>query len=197
MNTRDVLAGAGIGAALAFIFDPAGGGRRRALARDKAVRITRKTRDGLDATARDIAYRTRGIAAATRGRLSREEVTDERVVERVRARLGRACSHPRAIDVVARDGDVTLRGPILANEVNDLLAVVRAVRGVRSVVNELDPHERADGIPSLQGEGRVAGSSLDIMQRNWAPATRALVTVSLVATGVCLATYARRAEHAA
>jgi hypothetical protein len=197
MNTRDLLAGAGIGAALAFMFDPQGGGRRRALVRDKAVRATRKTRDGLDATARDIAHRTQGVVAATRGRLSREQIDDERLVERVRSRLGRACSHPRAIDVEARDGEVTLRGPILAEEVNDLLAVTAAVRGVGSVVNELDPHESPEGIPSLQGNGRVAGPSLDIMQRNWAPATRALVTASVVATGVCLAAYARRTPHAA
>jgi gas vesicle protein len=197
MSTRDVLAGAGIGAALAFMFDPAGGGRRRALARDKAVRAMRKTRDGLDATARDMAQRARGIAAASRGRWSNETVDDGRLLERVRAKLGRACSHPRAIDVEVREGEVTLRGPILAGEVDDLLATAEAVRGVRAVVNELDPHEDASGIPSLQGEGRTAGPSLDIMQHNWAPATRALVTAGIVATGVYLASYARRDAHAA
>jgi hypothetical protein len=64
-------------------------------------------------------------------------------------------------------------------------------------VNELEPHEDALGIPSLQGEGRRAGSSLDIMQRNWAPATRALVAAGAVATGVYLASVARRSGHAA
>lgn len=197
MNTRDVVTGAGIGAALAFMLDPAGGGRRRALVRDKAVRATRKTRDGLDATGRDMAYRARGIVAATRGRLSHEEVDDARLVERVRAKLGRACSHPRAIDVEARNGEITLRGPIISAELDDLLAVTAAVRGVTSVINELEPHESSAGIPSLQGEGRVGGPSLDIMQRNWAPATRALVGVGLLATGVAIAAYARGTPHAA
>ena len=196
MNTRDVLAGAGVGAALAFMLDPTGGGRRRAMVRDKAVWVSRKTRDGIDATARDMAQRARGIAAATRGRLSSEDVDDARLVERVRAKLGRACSHPRAIDVEARNGEVTLRGPILADEVSDLLAMTQAVRGVRSVVNELEPHESAAGIPSLQGQGRVAGPRLDILQSNWAPATRALVGAGLVATGVCMVAYARRPNAA-
>lgn len=197
MNTRDVLAGASIGAAVAFILDPAGGGRRRALVRDKAVRATRLTRDGFDATARDIAHRAQGIAAATRGRFSTEDVSDGRLIERVRAKLGRVCSHPRAIEVDARDGEITLRGPIFAAEVDDLLAMTANVRGVRAVVNELEPHETAEGIPSLQGEGRVAGSSLDILQGNWAPATRAMVAASLLATGVCIAAYARGTSRAA
>ena len=197
MNTTSVLAGAGLGAAVAFMFDPSAGGRRRALVRDKAVRASRKTRDGLDATARDIAHRAQGVAAATRGRLGSERVSDGVLIERVRAKLGRACSHPRAIDVEANNGEITLRGPILADEVNSLLATAGAVRGVCAVVNELEPHETSEGIPSLQGEGRVAGSSLDLFQPNWAPATRAMIAASLLATGVCIAAYARGASRAA
>ena len=51
MNTRDVVIGAGMGAALAFMLDPQGGGRRRALVRDKMVWASRKTR-GLSASIR-------------------------------------------------------------------------------------------------------------------------------------------------
>ena len=115
MNTKDVLVGASIGAAAVFIMDP-GGGRRRALVRAKIVRATRLTRDGLDATARDMGNRARGIAAATRGRIWNGEADDDTLVERVRAKLGRASSHPRAIDVLAHDGIITLRDQILARE---------------------------------------------------------------------------------
>jgi gas vesicle protein len=188
-----LLIGAGVGMAIAYIFDPDRGTRRRALAMDQMRRASRKTRDALDATARDVANRTAGIVAATRGRLAHDNVDDATLLERVRARLGRACSHPRAIDVAAVDGAVTLRGPILASELDPLLESIAAVRGVRSVSNELDPHESAEGVPSLQGQGSVAEPSLDILQRNWAPATQALVTAAgLAATGVCLAAYARR-----
>jgi hypothetical protein len=195
MNTRDILVGAGVGAALAFMLDPQGGGRRRALVRDKVVRASRKTRDGVDATARDLANRTRGVAAATRGRFERDDVDDDRLVERVRAKLGRASSHPRAIDVRAEGGEVTLYGPCLAHEVDDVVSTVAAVRGVRSVINELEPHESAEGVPSLQGEGRVAGPSIDILQRKWSPATQALVSVAALAA--TMIAYSARRPHAA
>jgi BON domain len=193
MVTRDLLVGIGIGAALMFIADPGSGRRRRALARDQFVRGSRKTRDALDATARDVANRTTGVVAAARGRLGEEGVDDRRLIERVRAKLGRACSPPHAIDVDVADGTVTLRGPILADEVDGLLATVRGVRGVRSMTNELEAHDSPEGIPALQGVGSVADPSLDILQSNWAPATQALVTAAgLAAMAVCVAAYARR-----
>ena len=195
MNTKDVLVGAGIGAAVVFMLDPAVGGRRRALVRDKIVRASRLTRDGLDATARDMSNRARGIAAATSGRLWNGEVDDVTLIERVRARLGRVATHPRAIDVLAHNGVITLRGPILASEMPTVIAAIGAVRGVEDVVNHLQAHESALGVPSLQGDGRTARSGLDIMHRNWAPATRALVGAGVVATGICLAAIARRSAH--
>jgi hypothetical protein len=197
MNTREVLVGAGVGAALAFMLDPRGGARRRALVRDKVVRASRKTRDGIDAVGRDMANRTRGIAAATRGRFAGGDVDDEVLLERVRAKLGRASSHPRAIDVKVDQRDVTLYGPILSNEVEKILATIASVRGVKSVINELEPHDSPEGIPSLQGRGSVARPSLDILQRNWAPATQALVGMAaLAATGAVIA-YTTRRPHAA
>jgi osmotically-inducible protein OsmY len=179
--------------AVAFMFDPNQGRRRRALAADQMRRARRKTRDALDATARDISNRTTGIVAATRGRLATEEVDDATLVDRVRAKLGRVCSHPRAIDVVAANGVVRLRGPVLAGELENVLAAVEAVRGAQSVRNELESHESADNVPSLQGSGTVAGPHVDFLQRHWAPATQALVAAAgLAATGACLAVYARR-----
>jgi hypothetical protein len=105
---------------------------------------------------------------------------------------GRVCSHPRAIDVEVAGGVVTLRGPVLSNEIADVLATVRDVRGVSSVANELIPHESGEGVPALQGNGRVGQPALDILQNNWAPATRAVVAAGLVATAVCMAAYTRR-----
>jgi osmotically-inducible protein OsmY len=188
MNTGTLLTGVGLGAALAFALDPNAGNRRRALMRDQVVRASRKTRNGLDATRRDLVNRTRGVAASARARLSNEEVADERLLDRVRARLGRATPYARAIDVNARGGEVTLRGPILSRDVPRLLQAIANVRGVRSVVNELDGHESSDGIPALQG----ASVRFDARQRHWPPATQALLAMTgLAATGVWLA-YARR-----
>jgi hypothetical protein len=197
MSKRDLVIGMAIGAAVAYMADPQGGRRRRAVARDRFVRAGRKTRDALDATARDVANRTTGIIAATRGRLSRERVEDRRLAARVRAKLGRVTSHPHAIRIEAREGIVTLTGPVLAHEKDMLLATVWAVRGVLAVNNELQTYDSAGSVSSLQGEGKAPGPSLDILQRRWAPATQALVTTAgLAAAGLAYAAYTQRAHGA-
>jgi osmotically-inducible protein OsmY len=186
MNTGSLLTGVGLGAALAFALDPNAGNRRRALMRDQLVRASRKTRDGLDATARDLTNRTRGIAAATRARMTSEQIADDRLLERVRAKLGHATSHPRAIEVTVRDGHVTLRGPVLSREVPRLLMAISNVRGVRSVVNELEAHESSAGIPSLQGSDAIPRAGFRL-SRGWSPSAQALAVTGLAATGVWLA----------
>jgi gas vesicle protein len=193
MNQSKLLIGVGVGAAIAYMLDPNRGRRRRALVADQVRRASGKTRDAIDATMRDMTNRAVGIAAATRARLAHDDVDDATLIERVRATLGRVCSHSRAIDVEVDDGNVTLRGPRLRNELDTVLGGVAAVRGVRSVNNELELHVSAEGVPSLQGSSNVAGPTLDVLQRNWAPGTQALVAAAgLAATGVCIAAYARR-----
>ena len=194
MTGRDLLAGAGVGAALAFMLDPDRGRRRRALVRNKMARVARVAREELDATSRDLSNRARGIVATTAPRFStdQDEVPDAVLVERVRAKLGRVCSHPRAIDVIASNGEVTLSGPILAAEAENVMAYVASVRGVRNVVNGLDVRQSAEGIPALQGQGRTANWGLNVAPRTWAPSTRVLVGASALASAVCLAAYARR-----
>jgi osmotically-inducible protein OsmY len=59
-------------------------------------------------------------------------------------------SNAGAVTVTARDGRVTLQGPVLERELDDLLRAVRKVPGVRDVVNELEVHPGADKVPALQ-----------------------------------------------
>jgi hypothetical protein len=195
MNRRDLVTGAAVGAALLFVLDPNRGAKRRAVLRDKLVRAGHVAREGASATARDTGNRARGVAASFRGRFSDDDASEDVVRERVRATLGRASSHPRALDVDVRDGRVTLRGPILSSEVRDVLAVAAGVRGVRDVVDELEPHETAAGIPSLQGEAHVAQPALDILQRRWSPATRTIVSAGALAIGAWAAAHARQSRQ--
>src|SRR5688572_9686570 len=205
MNAGSFLIGAATGSALMFMLDPNGGGRRRARVRDRMVRATRTTRDGLDATVRDLSNRGRGIAAAARGRWSSAPVSDDVLVERVRARIGRVSSHPHAIEVEAHDGEVTVRGPVLAAEADHLISTVGSVPGVGSVMDQLERHTSTEGIPALEGGRRMTGSPLNILQSRWAPGTRTMVGAGIMATGVLVALSARRgpsgswpiaAEHA-
>jgi hypothetical protein len=192
METRTLLSGIAIGAAAALVLDPDRGARRRALLRDKAIRASRVTGEVFDMTFHDFAHRGHGIAAEARGWMSHRHVDDTRLRARVRTRLGRVCSHPHAIDVAVQDGQATLRGPVLAAEVHDLLSAAAAVRGVGSVINELEPHDSADGVPALQGDGRFTSSRFDLLQPNWSAATRALVGAAAVAASGLAWRYVRR-----
>ena len=57
-----VLTGFGVGAALMYLFDPQGGGRRRALIRDKATKFNRQTREAIEGRAKDLSNRAKGVA---------------------------------------------------------------------------------------------------------------------------------------
>jgi hypothetical protein len=186
MHTRSVLIGAAAGTALMYLLDPTGGRRRRALVRDKVARATRRTRHGVNVTAHDMFNRARGVAAAARGRWWDQFTTDSILVDRVKSKLGRVCSH-HAIEVDALDGIVTLRGPVLAADVKRVLSGVAAVRGVHGINNQLEGYESAVGMPSLQGHGHVAFRARDFRQRRWWPATRAMVTAGVIATGALMA----------
>jgi uncharacterized membrane protein len=170
-----LLTGLGAGLALGYLLDPDRGNRRRARLRDAAVHGARLTRDGLGATARDVGHRTYGTVASVRRAARRRRADDRVLVERVRALLGRYVSHPHAIDVDAHEGVVALRGPILKLEVDPLMRAVGRVSGVVDAINNLEQHETADSVPSLQGGVSRPGLRPDLFQRQWSPATRMLV----------------------
>jgi uncharacterized membrane protein len=173
---KTLIGGIGIGAGLMYFLDPGRGRRRRALVRDKAVSFWSRSGDTVDTTARNLRDRVVGFGAEVRSMFEGEEhVPDQRLVERVRSKMGRVVSHPRAIDVNARDGHITLSGPILEGEVDRLIANVGAIRGVKSVDNRLEIHQERD-IPSLQGGIGRPGYQWEIMQSNWSPSLRFLMT---------------------
>jgi osmotically-inducible protein OsmY len=154
MNKRGKLISALLaGAGLMYLLDPDRGARRRALVRDKAVHARHKL-GGFGATTRDLRNRARGTLAGLRSRWRQEDVGDEILHERVRSAVGRVVSHPGAIEADVFAGRVTLRGPVLQGELDDLLAAVSQVPGVSEVTNELEVHPSAEHVPSLQGGGR-------------------------------------------
>jgi osmotically-inducible protein OsmY len=145
-----LLAGIGIGAALMYFLDPVGGGRRRAVVRDKATGALNTAERELKGRGIDVRNRARGAAAELRS-MGDDHPTDEQLVARVRAELGHHVEHARAIEVVAEQGRVTLRGPVLSSELDDVLSTARKVRGVESVDNQLDVHATPGDVPGLQG----------------------------------------------
>lgn len=127
--------------------------RKRALVRDKGIHYRHKGRVYLGKASRDLSNRLKGAAYESRHLLQRhEEVPDQTLEARVRAKLGRLSSHPSAIEVRVNDGEVILLGHALQSEADEIRKGISSVRGVEEVIDRLDRHESSDNIPDLQGQ---------------------------------------------
>jgi uncharacterized membrane protein len=167
--------GGALGALAMFFLDPAQGRRRRARTRDQVVHAAKVVNDAAKVTARDARHRAQGAWAEAKHLLGHDEpVSDEVLVSRVRAELGRIVSHPHAIEASASGGHVTLAGPILSHEVRPLLKAVRRVPGVRAVSDELTVYNEPGNVSSLQGGEPRTGERFELLQENWSPAARVL-----------------------
>lgn len=180
------VAGAALGAVAMYLADPDRGRRRRALASDKMRSVATKTSGAIDVASRDLNNRIQGWRAQAGRLFSQRTPTgdDETLVARVRKEIGRVVSHPRAVKVNAQNGCITLHGPVLASERQQLLDCVQSVTGVNEVQDYLDVHESSAGIPSLQGEGKLRRAGASMMQETWPPALRAVGTVGGSALGL-------------
>src|SRR5438270_6518821 len=173
---RSLITGFGLGAGLMYLVDPDLGKRRRSLVIDQFNHVLHEINDAAEATLRDIGNRAYGTFAEVRETFSGgNNAIDDVIASRVRSKLGRYTSHPAAIEVAIHDGVVTLSGPILAHEVDDLICAINSVRGVHEVINHLDVHESAENIAALQGGRSRRGEPAELNQVYWSPATRIAV----------------------
>jgi hypothetical protein len=140
------------GAAAMYYLDPTTGRRRRALVRDRAVGASNDAGHYALAQGRRAADHLKGAAARGRSLFGRSRpISDGKLHDRIRARLGRVVTYPRAIEVEVEQGCVCLRGHVLVNEIGALLGEVASVAGVERVENQLTVHEQPTGVPELQG----------------------------------------------
>ncbi len=186
-RTVSTIGAAGIGAGLMYLFDPDRGVRRRAVTKDKAIHAANMTGKAIATVWRDAGNRGSGILAELGNLIGSQPPDDTQLAERVRAELGFLVDHPGAIEVSAKDGCVTLYGPIHSAEIKGLLSRVWKVRGVKAIDNQLDPHGNAEAIPALQGGPPRSrqGRRFEWFQTNWSPTARFLAG----ATGVTLLLY--------
>jgi uncharacterized membrane protein len=166
------LGGIGVGVALTKLLD--GRWRRRHLSqlRDQTVHARRMAWRAAGRAAEDARNRTQGLMAELKARAGRSVVDDATLEARVRAKLGRISSHPHAIETWAHGGTITLRGPVLADEVERVVRAVASVPGVKGVVNELDVYDEPGHIPGLQGQPAPQEGEFELLQENWSPAVR-------------------------
>jgi len=168
--------GIALGAGLMYLMDPRQGGARRARIRDKSLRAVHEVEHAAIIGSRDLEHRGEGLLAAIRG--PRREVSGDVIVERVRAALGRHCSHPHAISVKATDGGlVELEGPILSADVPDVLHAIAHVPGVAEIDDDLEIHDAPDRVPGLQGPPNHRTRRIRIT-----PATKLIAGLALAST---------------
>jgi uncharacterized membrane protein len=172
MKLRNLTTTLGLGAGLMYLYDPERGRRRRAVLRDQVTGTLSDIDDGVSKGLRDLQNWSMGMAAEARSMFSRGQVSDQVLERRVKSRIGWSISHPASIDVTAHQSEVTLRGPILVHEVDDLLARVRGIPGVQGVKNELEVHERPGDIPGLQGDIQARRERIRQARENWPPRWR-------------------------
>jgi osmotically-inducible protein OsmY len=137
---------AALAAAGMYWFDPVQGRRRRALVRDKLV-------SGFTAMRHATGVVGRGGVSRTRSLIRSNDVSDEILVERVRAAVGRATSHASAIKVSCSEGVLTLQGAVLKHEHPRVMRAARSAAGVSEVHDELAAYKQPDGVDARLSPG--------------------------------------------
>jgi osmotically-inducible protein OsmY len=144
-----ILAGA-IGAAIAYLFDPQNGRRRRKMAADRAGALFRSTGRSAAQAGRGVASQAQGAAQAVKHRDEEpKELDDVTLARKVETEIFRDAEVPKGqINVNVEDGVVYLRGEVERDLIEDLAQKTRSVQGVLGVENLLHaPGEPAPAKP--------------------------------------------------
>ena len=133
-----LIAGVVVGAGLMYLFDARQGNRRRAVARDKAVKLLSRSSIAAGKTYHHLRNRLGGVVAGlTRAVTPEGGVSDRKLVDRIRSVVGRTIPHPGAVDFIAHEGRVTVRGFMKPHEAGQVIQAIERIPGVRAVENQI------------------------------------------------------------
>jgi uncharacterized membrane protein len=164
----------GAGAVTMYFADPNRGRRRRAAVKDAFVHSGHEVEKFAVRFGRDFEHRAEGAVAETRRLFEDDDdVSDNILEQRVRTAVGRAVSHPHAVEVNCTGGSVFLGGWVLAEEVAELASAARAVRGVRDLSTFLNTTDHPERISDLQGGVRRRPLP-EFLQKSWSPTSRVI-----------------------
>ena len=131
----------GLGALLAYFFDPDNGRRRRALARDRIPAFFRRMSDRAERTGKAVGAEAEGVKQKAT-HLKEEEKPqpdDVTLARKVETEIFRGAEVPKGqINVNAENGKIVLRGEVEKPElIKDLEKKTKKVQGVTEVENLL------------------------------------------------------------
>ena len=131
----------GLGALLAYFFDPENGNRRRALARDRIPALFRRSTSRVEQAARGVSSETQAVTKKVKHRKEAEkpQPDDVTLARKVETEIFRDEDVPKGqINVNAENGKVVLRGEVEKPAlIKDLEKRTKNVQGVREVENLL------------------------------------------------------------
>lgn len=133
--------GFALGALTLYYLDPREGKRRRALVRDRSLRLLRRGRRVLISRTRYTVGRITGVLAEGRHAVKRPAVAtdDETVRQRIMSDALRDVEvSTKDVGVDVRDGVATLRGSVEQEVADALIRRVAKTPGVREVEQELE-----------------------------------------------------------
>jgi uncharacterized membrane protein len=178
VKTKMLLTTIGVGAGLAYFFDPKEGENRRTLLRDKANSLVDRMDNSIYATVEDTRNKTRGVLSEWTAKLSNQDSPDWLLGERVRSALGHLSHHSRSVRVRVEDGQVHLSGSILKDEKDPIVKAASRTRGVREVIDELQVFYSPEEMSAFQDTTTSTSQETPSWhQQNLSPATRLLSSV--------------------
>jgi len=142
--------GIAAGALAMYYLDPQRGRTRRALVKNKVYSVNHRMMTRSGQIAENLKNRMYGKFQTLKHRRKASHVDDEILMLRVRSVIGRKVSHLKALNIFVTNGEVSLSGPILKQEVPSLMKVVERVPGVTRVIDDLSKYDPAEIIPDLQ-----------------------------------------------
>lgn len=132
------IAGIAIGTSLMYLLDPRTGNRRRAIVRDKAVHVAKRSTGLAGKSYRHLRNKIEGAIAIVANTLQPQGgVSDRKLLERIRSTVGRTVPRPGAVDFAVHEGRVTVRGYLRPHEAGQVIQAVEAVPGVSGVENQI------------------------------------------------------------
>lgn len=136
-----LLRNVGLGALIAYFFDPDNGHRRRALARDRIPALLRRSSRRVEKTAQSVTSEAKATRAKVTHRKEAEkpQPDDVTLARKVETEIFSDAEVPKGqINVNAENGKVVLRGEVdKPSMIKDLEKRTRKVQGVLDVENLL------------------------------------------------------------